>query len=337
MGIKVISSGSLTTVQDLGRPGYQAMGFSVSGALDKRSARIANLLAGNDEGAALLEMTLMGGIFEFEEDTVFALTGADMGAELNKEPVMRYSAVFAKAGDTLACGFTKLGLRGYLAFGGGIDVPAVMGSCSTNLRVKLGGYEGRALKAGDVLPVNAEGRKKAVAGAFGGRGMTAPGSGSRAAELLEEAARFENRIKGGACVLRVVPGPQEEYFTEKGIRTFYSTPYQITPDSDRMGCKLKGEAVEYKDSVDIISDGIALGAIQIPSGGQPIIMLSDRQTTGGYAKIGTVIAADIEALVQNTIGGRVTFERVSVKEAAKIYRAEEKERKKIAARLGGKR
>lgn len=307
MGIKVISPGSLTTVQDLGRTGFQAMGFSVSGALDTRSARIANILAENPESDALLEMTLMGGTFEFGGRSVFALTGADMQAKLNDIPVPRYEAVEAKKGDILACGFAVQGLRAYLAFHGGIDVPPVMGSRSTALRGKIGGFQGRALKSGDVLELTE-------------RPVCGPGN-----TLKCERERVSEMFSCRECLLRAVPGPQEEYFTEEGKNTFYTEPYRITPDSDRMGVKLAGKAVGYKDSVDIISDAIALGAVQIPSGGQPIVMLADRQTTGGYAKIATVISSDIGRLVQTALSGSVRFAPVTVKEAAKLARQEEKE------------
>lgn len=307
MGIKVITPGSLTTVQDLGRTGYQALGFPVSGALDLRSARIANILAGNPETDALLEMTLMGGRFEFGGRTVFALAGADMGAKLGDIPVPRYEAVEAKKGDVLTFGFATAGLRAYVAFYGGIDVPCVMGSRSTTLRIGIGGLEGRALRAGDEL-------------AFRSRPVSQPGG-----RLVCERERFDSMLASADCLLHTVPGPQEEYFTEEGIHTFYKEGYRITPDSDRMGIRLKGIPVAYRGSVDIISDGIAFGSVQIPSGGQPIVMLADRQTTGGYAKIGTVASADLGRLVQMPLGGTVRFAPISVKEAAKLAVKEEKE------------
>lgn len=308
MSIKIITPGLLTTVQDCGRFGYQASGFSVSGVMDMRSYKIANILAGNAENLAVLEMTMLGVTVEFTQNTVFAMTGGDFSPTLNGDSVKMYQTVYANAGDVLKLGAAKTGSRGYLAVLGGIDVPLVMGSRSTNLKCKIGGYCGRALKAGDVLEIGdsypVDYRKKV---------RTFPADDFSADE----------------AVIRVVLGPQDDYFTKKGIDTFLNETYTITKDADRMGFKLDGEVIENVSGVDIVSDGIALGSVQVPSSGKPIIMLADRQTTGGYAKIATVVSVDIPRLVQLKPGSRIRFEAVSVNEAEKLYKKEQRVYEKL--------
>lgn len=308
MSIKIITPGLLTTVQDCGRFGYQASGFSVSGVMDMRSYKIANILAGNAENLAVLEMTMLGVTVEFTQNTVFALTGGDFSPTLNGDSVKMYQTVYANAGDVLKLGAAKTGSRGYLAVLGGIDVPLVMGSRSTNLKCKIGGYCGRALKAGDVLEIGdsypVDYRKKV---------RTFPADDFSADE----------------AVIRVVLGPQDDYFTKKGIDTFLNETYTITKDADRMGFKLDGDVIENVSGVDIVSDGIALGSVQVPSSGKPIIMLADRQTTGGYAKIATVVSVDIPKLVQLKPGSRIRFEAVSVNEAEKLYKKEQRVYEKL--------
>lgn len=307
MSIKILNPGALTTIQDLGRTGCQEYGFQVSGCLDQDACRMANLLVGNDPGEAVLEMTLLGAMIFFEEDAVIALTGGDFSPVLNGQPCPRYEAVAVKKGSILGNGFASKGCRGYIAFAGGLDVPEVLGSRSTNLKCKIGGFSGRALKANDVIKLRAS---KGELPDMELRKWQPP-------QFLDE------------ITLRVVPGLQESYFTEEGLADFYSETYTVSNENDRMGCKLQGKPVGYKDSVDIISDGIPLGGIQIPSGGQPIIMLADRQTTGGYAKIGAVASVDIPRLVQLKTGGKIRFEKITVEKAQKLYRKRERQFQKL--------
>jgi antagonist of KipI len=303
MGIKIISPGLLTTIQDAGRVGYQKTGVSPSGALDLKALRTANILVTNPMDEACLEMTMLGASMEFTENNFIAVAGGDFSPTLNGEPIRPYTAVRVSAGSTLAFGPAKTGSRAYVAFSGGLDVPPVMGSKSTNLKCRIGGFEGRKLAMGDEIP------------------FTKPVSELRFPLLRElEAPDYE----GETVTLRVVAGPQDEYFTDRGFHTFFSETYTVTNKSDRMGCTLEGPEIEYKTKVDIISDGIPLGAVQVPSGGKPIIMLADRQTTGGYAKIGTVISTDLPLFVQRKVGGKVRFQLISVEEAQKIYRKERK-------------
>lgn len=303
MGIRIISPGLLTTVQDLGRTGYQRMGISPSGATDRKALKIANILVGNHPGEAGLEMTVMGASMEFTEANVIAVTGGNFSPVLNGSPLPMYRAVAVKAGDVLALGMAESGCRAYAAFAGGLDVPVVMGSKSTNLKCKIGGLEGRKLRADDEIT-------------FAAPCDVLTNMEKRRAEFHEPS---ETEV-----TVRVVLGPQDDYFTDAGIRTFLSEPWKVTNRSDRMGCTLEGTPVEYRSKVDIISDGIPFGAVQIPSGGKPIVMLSDRQTTGGYAKIATVISADLPVFVQRKPGDTVHFKKISMREAQRVSEQEEK-------------
>ena len=268
MSIKVITPGMLSTIQDGGRKGFAAMGFNASGVMDVRSYHIANALVGNFTDEVVIEMTYLGGSFKFLESNYIAITGADMSPKLDGVPVEMYTTVFVKQDETLTFSAAESGMRAYIAVRGGIDVPVIMGSRSTNLKCKLGGLDGRPLKAGDIVPcrdVYDEFHK----------------------HLIHSAPKED--FGSDEITVRVLLGPQDDYFTDHGIKTFLNSTYTVTNESDRMGCKLSGEKIEYKNTVDIISDGIVFGSIQIPRTGNPIIMLADRQTTGGYAKIATVI------------------------------------------------
>ncbi|MBE6649751.1 MAG: biotin-dependent carboxyltransferase family protein [Ruminococcaceae bacterium] len=303
MNITVISPGPLSTVQDAGRFGYMNTGFSPGGAMDTYSMRIANLLVGNAPEDGVIEMTLMGMSVSFDGTSVIALTGADMSPKLNGAEIPMYTAVEVKNGDTLSLGFSTVGMRTYLAVAGGFDLPLVMGSMSTNLKCAIGGFNGRKLQAGDVIPL----RHSISLSVIGRRSVTPKND-------------YKNEIK-----LRVILGPQDDYFTDSGIKDFLSSEYKVSGKSDRMGIRLEGEAVENKNGVDIISDGIATGSVQIPSSGTPIIMMADRQTTGGYAKIATVISSDLKLIAQARAGDRIKFEAVNEKTALKAIRKEKRE------------
>lgn len=269
MSMHIISPGMLTTVQDLGRRGYMASGFQQGGAMDQFAARSANILLDNSERDGVLEMTLLGVKAYFDEDNVIAITGAEFAPTVTDSETGEVTelpmncAVRVKKGDVLDCGSAKSGLRGYLAVAGGFDIAHVMGSMSTNLKCKVGGFEGRKLKSGDVLPL-----RYPQSDLYG---MT-----SRVFEPEKQ--------KDGTVTVHVIPGPQDDYFSDKGKNIFYSETYSVTGDSDRMGIKLDGTPVESVDGVDIISDGIVAGSVQIPSSGKPIIMMADRQTTGAMQR-----------------------------------------------------
>ena len=301
MSITVLNPGLLTTVQDQGRVGYQQFGVSVSGVMDPRSAALANILAGNDQGEAVLECTMMGPQLQFDKANVIAITGGDLGPTLDGKPVPGYQAVAVKAGQVLKFTAPKAGCRAFIAFAGGLDIPLTMGSRSTYMKAKIGGYQGRKLEKGDQI------------------GFRAP---------VETLKRMEDRVlrpefaPKPVYTLRVVMGPQDDYFTDAGINTFLGQTYTVTPEFDRMGCRLDGPVIAHKEGGDIISDGIAFGAIQVPSAGTPIIMLGDRQTTGGYTKIATVITADFRTLAQLKAGDKARFVKVPVEYAQGLLLAQ---------------
>ena len=294
MSITVLNPGLLTTVQDLGRVGYQQFGVSVSGVMDPRATMLANILVGNEDGEAVLECTMMGPHLQFDQANVIAITGGDLGATLDGQPVSTYCAIKVAAGQVLRFTAPKKGCRAFIAFAGGLDIPEVMGSRSTYMKAKIGGLNGRKLEKGDKI------------------GFRAPKADFPNMNARAMAPEFVARPE---YTVRVLLGPQDDYFTQEGINTFLSEVYTVTPEFDRMGCRLEGAVIQHKDGGDIISDGIAFGAIQVPSAGKPIIMLGDRQTTGGYTKIANVITADFRILAQLKQGDKVRFEKVSIKAA----------------------
>jgi antagonist of KipI len=294
--LAVVEPGLLTTVQDLGRPGYQRLGIPPSGPLDRPAFTLANRLVGNPDGAAGLELTLRGPRLEARRDCLIAVTGADMGVTVNGAAAPAWTAVRLRPGDVVAFRMVTAGCRAYLAVGGGLDLPRALGSRSTYLRGRLGGLDGRPLQKGDVLAIGAP-----PAGVDRLDGRSVP------------AARRPGYPPEVEC--RVVLGPQDDRFTPDGIAAFLAGPYEVAPQADRMGYRLKGPAIGHARGHDIISDGIPLGGIQVPGEGQPIVLLVDRQTTGGYTKIATVISPDIARIGQTRPGHRVRFRRVTLAEA----------------------
>ena len=304
MGIRVLKAGMLTTVQDLGRNGYQSQGFSVAGVMDVRSFKIANLLLDNPENEAVLEFTLIGPTLQFTSETIIAITGGDFQPTINGNPAPMYTALYMNRGDILKFGSARTGSRGYIAFSSYLDIPVVMGSRCTNLKSKIGGFKGRKLHDEDYISFRIKRRYL-------------PFFLSRKLDLDE----FDQE----EAELRVVLGPQCDMFTKDGIHTFLSETYMVTSDFDRMGCRMEGPFIASKNGSDIISDGIAFGSVQVPSHGKPIILMEDRQTTGGYAKIATVATVDIPKLVQRKTDHKIRFKAITVEEAQKLYLEEEKE------------
>lgn len=298
--IKILDAGLLTTVQDLGRYGFQRYGVSASGVMDEYSAKIANKLVGNKVGEAVLETTLKGVQIEFLQNTAVAITGGNCDVTLNGTKIELWQSYLVNRGDILKMGICRSGLRNYLAFAGGIDVPIIMNSKSTNLKAKVGGFNGRKLMTGDILSV---------------------GVGSLEAPLTlnkHYIPTYSKDIKVG-----VILGQQDDHFTEAGIKTFLNETYTVTQESDRMGIRLSsvsGATIEHKNGADIISDGITFGAIQVPGSGQPIVMMADRQTTGGYTKIGNVISSDLAKLAQATPGTKVKFVEYTLEQAVQAIK-----------------
>ena len=314
MGISVENGGILTTVQDEGRFGYQAYGVSTSGAMDSHAFHIANLLVGNKMTEGALEMTFMGPTLTFTCDNIIAVTGGDLMPMLDGQPMPMYQAVLVRKGQKLQFGGARNGCRGYIAFAGGLEIPEVMGSKSTLLRNNLGGVKGRKLEKGDTIA------------------FTAPKT---------ELSNMENRkvpadvYPADEVVLRVVLGPQDDEFTERGIRSFVWNSGVITDEFDRMGCRIEREPIEHKGDGNINTDGISLGSIQVPANGKPIIMLADRQSTGGYAKIGTVISVDLPKIAQSRPGQKVRFIQVSLELAQSLYIRERNKMLELDEKLNG--
>ena len=302
-------------MQDKGRYGFQRYGVPVSGALDAFALRAANLLAGNDDGAAGLEMTVLGPRVRFCADTWFAIGGADLAPMLDGAPVPTWRRVAAPAGSALSFGGARDGMRAYLAVAGGIDVPKLMGSRSTYVKGEFGGLCGRPLRAGDALHT-----------------LGAPRNGEFAEVTLPPA--FTPPEYGHEHRIRVVLGPQRGAFTDQGVETLLDSEYKVSVQSDRMGYRLDGPAVEHVSGPDIVSDGTSLGAIQVPGNGQPIILLADRGTTGGYAKIATVVSVDIGRIAQALPGDAIRFEAVSVEESHAILAEQEAALRELADAAG---
>lgn len=311
MGMTALKPGVCTTIQDLGRFGCQASGFSPSGAMDARAAKIANILVDNPITAPVLEFCLAGPTLRFTTSTIIALTGGAFQPLLNGLPVEMYKALPVKRGSILSMKGCVKGMFGYLAVtGGGPRITPVMGSFSTNLKCHIGGYKGRSLNTGDYLSF--------VTSACD----FIPNIASHTLQAEDNYLRTWQQSADAALMpttLRVIPGPQADMFTDEGVHTFYNETYYVNNQCDRMGYRLDGAAITTKHGSDIISDGIALGAIQVPHQGKPIIMLADRQTTGGYAKIGTVASVDIPKLVQSPPKTPIRFEAISVTEAQRLY------------------
>lgn len=301
MTIRVAKPGFFTTVQDLGRYGYAHLGISPAGAADPLSFRIANLLVSNDDNAPALEMTLLGATLEFAERAVVAITGAICECKAGSATVPANTAFDLPAGAVLQCGSMTSGARCYLAVQGGFDIPLVMGSASTFIPGHFGGFKGRRAQSGDVLQVR-----------------------------RHDSFRVRSLCKGSLDVLRdpralrVTKGSQQDWFGPEAFEKLFSTVYIVSEQSDRTGLRLKGEVFRPREQFELLTDGIPLGAIQVPQDGQPIILFVDQQTTGGYPKIANVIAADIHRVGQLRPRDEVRLAEVSIAEAIQALREQER-------------
>ncbi len=296
--LEVVTPGLCTTVQDLGRPGFQKYGVPTSGPMDEWGLRVANALVRNAPGEAALEVTGVGPVLRVRGEVVLAVAGAEFSLSLDGDAVPPCAALRAREGQVLAFGECRSGVRAYLAVRGGIDVHPVLRSRCTCLSGRYGGLEGRPLRAGDVLPLLA--------------GDPAPPDRPLEGRFLPR--RLWPR-RSPWVELRVVLGPQDDLFTPEGIATFLGSEYLVTHHADRMGYRLDGPPIAHVKGADILSDAIAPGAIQVPGDGKPIVLMGDRQTTGGYTKIASVIRADIPALAQARAGDRIHFRQVTLAEA----------------------
>lgn len=302
--IAIQRPGVLASVQDLGRPGHRRFGICPGGALDTLALTLANRLVGNADGAAGLELTLGGCELRFERATRIALAGDDFDARLDGRPLWPGWSVPVDKGQTLALGGRnaaegKAGVRSWLAVAGGIDVPEVLGSRSTDLKAGFGGFAGRALKRGDRLPL----------------GPSALDEAQRAQRAFGVQAPAWSLAEDGAIELRVLPGPEHELFTVAARELLWKEAWRVTSQSNRMGSRLEGAELKRRRQGDMLSSGVVPGTVQVPPSGQPIILMGDAQTTGGYPRIGVVIRADLWQLAQAPIDGRLRLVQVEPAEA----------------------
>lgn len=325
---EVVNPGPQTTVQDLGRPGHLGEGIPPSGAFDGASLRLANLLVGNpvgdhvlagdDPGAAGLEMTMVGPTLRARRATVIAVTGADMALTVDDLPMPLWASVFVRAGQLVTVGPARTGARGYLAVAGGFDVPIMLGSRATNQRAGFGGFSGRALAKGDVLEA----------------GETHPAVASLAGRWIRPECRPPAPAPDADhAVLRVVLGPQHHLFTPKSVEEFLAFRWELSTVSDRMGCRFIGPRLFFlprpehlaeqagSDPSNIVDDSICIGSIQVPSGLEPIVMGVDGPSLGGYAKIATVLSQDLSVLAQLRPGDRVRFDALDPEAAEEAHLA----------------
>ncbi|WP_028552230.1 biotin-dependent carboxyltransferase family protein [Paenibacillus sp. UNC451MF] len=316
MTIEVLNPGLLTTVQDEGRFGLRGVGVVTSGAMDRFALHAANLLVGNERGAAVLEMTLTGATLEFREDALVALCGADMDARAEEGPPLpSWRPVLVRSGTVLRCGRALRGARACLAVAGGIAVPAVLGSRSTHVPSRLGGYAGRALLPGDRLQAGAP---SAAAIALAAR-LAAVAPGAPIAPTMWAIAPSARPPYAEQPAVRVTRGREAEAMTGGSLHSFFTTPYSVTPQSDRMGYRLTGERLEETEPQEMISEAVTMGTVQVPPGGQPIVLMADAQTTGGYPRIAQVAAVDLPLLAQLKPSGAVRFREISIQEAQVLY------------------
>lgn len=301
--LKIIKSGMLTSVQDLGRYGFQKYGVIASGVMDPFAHRIANLLVGNHENAATLEISLIGPTIEFEQDAVIAICGGNLSPKIDGNDCKMWRILAVAKGSVLSFGKPKKGCRAYLAIAGGISVPLVMHSKSTYLRAEIGGFRGRALKAGDNLQVE-------------------PAPEKRLAALRKAAtAEIEWQIQAPNYyhepVVRMMRGRQFDLFDDSSQERVFTELFTVSSHSDRMGYRLEGSPLALETPGELISEPVAFGSIQVPSDGNPIVLMADRQTTGGYPKIGQVASIDLPLIAQLNPGNGIRFKEISLEEAKK--------------------
>jgi antagonist of KipI len=302
MSITVVKPGLLSSFQDLGRQGHQHLGVPVGGAMDARAHRLANMLVGNTHDHATLEVTLAGPTLQFEAAACIAITGALLQPMINDRPVPNNRPLVVRAGDTLSLGQRQQGLRAYIAWHGGIELDGVLGSCSTYLRGKLGGYKGRALQKGDVLVPN--------------KNLNDYNLDDLAKALWDQKIYLPATLAmQQRSTVRAMRGAHTALFTDASVTAFFAQPYRITAQSERMGYRLDGPTLTLKDPTQLLSEATGFGTVQVPPDGQPIVLMADRQTTGGYAKIAHVATTDLPFLAQSMPGDELRFTEISVEQA----------------------
>ncbi len=321
---EISSPGMLTTVQDRGRFGYQELGISCSGAMDEISFRLANRLVGNDDNEPALEITAVGPTMKVLTSALIAVTGADLSFAVNGQTKDPFQSLIVNPGDTISFGPIKKGMRAYLAVNGGLAVPEVLGSATTDLKIRLGGFKGRKLEKGDIL-------NKRIAPIF-----------DSFIGFSIDPAPFS--FGGEDFTFRVILGPEDDHFSNAGMDTFLNSEYEISNNSDRMGSRLTGPVIEHGEKgPNIVSDGITYGSIQVPGEGYPLIMLKDRQAIGGYTKIATLCSVDAFRFGQMKPGEKVRFQAITLSQAQDLLWKMEYELTKVGlkerylARTGAKK
>ncbi|OUB29225.1 KipI antagonist [Bacillus thuringiensis serovar pirenaica] len=311
MDVEVLHAGMFTTVQDLGRSYYQQFGVPVGGAMDKNALRLINMLVGNEENEAGLEMTILGPKLLIKKTTLLAIGGADMEPLLNGERITLWRPILAEEGSMLCFGKVKSGCRAYVTFAGGIHIERTMGSKSTYIRAAIGGIEGRMLKKGDCFQI---------------------GTYSEMANRFIQDLQKDERIKTKWVIsnsvlpkykkhpkLRVITDFEYDQFIEESRKAFFTKEYKVSNYADRMGYRVEGEVLNRIEEKEILSSPVTFGTIQVPNGGQPIILMVDRQTTGGYPRMGNIISVDLPLLAQLKPGDYVSFEKITLEEAEQLY------------------
>lgn len=311
MDVEVLHAGMFTTVQDLGRSYYQQFGVPVGGAMDKNALRLINMLVGNEENEAGLEMTILGPKLLIKKTTLLAIGGVDMEPLLNGERIPLWRPILAEEGSMLCFGKVKNGCRAYVTFAGGIHIEGTLGSKSTYIRAAIGGIEGRMLKKGDCFQI---------------------GTYSEMANRFIQDLQKDERIKTKWVIsnsvlpkykkhpkLRVIVDFEYDQFKEESRKVFFTKEYKVSNYADRMGYRVEGEVLNRIEEKEILSSPVTFGTIQVPNGGQPIILMADRQTTGGYPRMGNIISVDLPLLAQLKPGDYVSFEKITLEEAEQLY------------------
>ncbi|NHM33264.1 biotin-dependent carboxyltransferase family protein [Neobacillus terrae] len=323
--LTVVKPGLLTSVQDLGRYGYQKYGVIASGVMDQLSHRISNILVGNEENEPTLEITLLGPVIHFDKDTLISICGGDLSPSINGDPVRIWRTIFVKKGSKLSFGPAITGSRAYLAVAGGFVVPKVMDSKSTYLRAGIGGFEGRAFKAGDSLPFNLPGELSKVLFEY----MALQAGDKPFIEMDWSVASDLIPLHQKDPSIRVMKGKHYPLFSQESKEKFFSQTFEVTPQSDRMGYRLKGSFLQLENPGELISEAVSFGSIQVPSEGNPIVLLADRQTTGGYPKIGQISSVDLPIIAQAKPGDHISFSEVTHETAQQLFLKREKKIKQL--------
>lgn len=314
MGIKVLKGGLLSTIQDTGRFGYRKEGIILCGAMDTLALRTGNLLVGNSEDEAGIECTLLGPRILFESDQLIALSGADLSAAIDDIPLKMWRPVLVRKGSVLSFGASVTGCRSYLTVAGGFAVPKVLGSRSTYLRAGFGGWKGRALQAGDYIP-------------FRERYQETLHNFNWSCDLSNFYPDLNDHV------IRVIKGPEHELFSANSLQAFFGQEFQLSNESDRMGYRLKGAALNLETPQEMISSAVTFGTVQVTSNGDSIVLMADHQTTGGYPRIAQVATADFSKLAQLQTGQKIRFEFITLAQAHAALLHQERQFKQLQQTL----